>query len=99
MNDDEQVERRSDRRWNMFKETLGTFFGVSPYVVAVVIWGSSVNERLRVAEVRIDYNATARVAAEQRADAQRTELIGKLERIAAQIEILQQTVAATRTKQ
>lgn len=89
----EADERRAERRWNMFKETVGTFLGVSPYIVALVLWGSSVNERLRVAEIRIDHNQSAQARAEQTSATQRTELIQRLERIAAQIEVLQQTVA------
>jgi len=80
--------------WRMFKEILATFIGVSPYIVGLVLWGANVNERLRVGEVRMEHVEQAASHNEQLAREQRTELIGRLERIAAQIEVLQQSVAA-----
>ncbi len=91
MEEEKQPERNGG--WGMFKEILATFIGVSPYIVALVIWGASVNERLGVDKTRLDHLEQEFSRNEQLAREQRTELIGRLERIAIQIEVLQQTVA------
>ena len=83
-------------RTTMFKEMVATFFGVAPYVIAIVIWGSTVNERLRAVEVRADIAAAEQERAERVSREQRNELVTRLEKIAAQIETLQQSVARMR---
>lgn len=90
---EDNAERQNDyrngngnaRSW--FKEILGTFFGAAPYVLALLLWGSTVQERLRVTEIRLDH-------AEQAVREQRIELVQRLDRLSTQIETVQQLLAS-----
>jgi len=84
---------KSRSEWTMAKEIIGTFIGIAPFVIALVMWGSSINERIRVIEVKTDHlDAADHRNAELLRD-QRTEIIARMDRIGQQIEALQQTVA------
>jgi hypothetical protein len=85
------VKTRSE--WTMVKEIIGTFVGIAPFVVALVIWGSSINERIRVVEVRQDNMDTILRRHDVEAADQRRELLARMDRIGGQIEVLQQLVA------
>jgi hypothetical protein len=80
--------------WTMVKEIVGTFVGISPFVIALVIWGSSVNERIRVAETRIEHLEAMDRRHEVDAAEQRREILLRLDRVGVQIEALQQLVAS-----
>lgn len=84
---------KSKSEWTIVKEIIGTFVGVSPFIVGLVIWGSSVNERIRVVEVQIQHIEAADKRHEIEQREQRQELLARLDRLAGQIEILQQLVA------
>jgi len=77
----------------MLKEIMGTFVGISPFIVALVIWGSSINERIRVVEVRQDHTETILRRHDIEATEQRRELLARMDRLSGQIEVLQQLVA------
>ena len=77
----------------MIKEIIGTFVGISPFIVALVVWGSSINERIRVMEVRMDHVERTDKKHEQDSSEQRRELLARMDRIGGQIEVLQQLVA------
>ena len=77
----------------MVKEIIGTFVGISPFIVALVVWGSSINERIRVMEVRMDHVERTDKKHEQDSAEQRRELLTRMDRIGGQIEVLQQLVA------
>jgi hypothetical protein len=79
--------------WTMIKEIVGTFVGISPFIIALVIWGSSINERIRVVEVRTDHVEATSRRHELEATEQRRELLARMDRISSQIEVLQQLVA------
>jgi hypothetical protein len=84
---------KSRSEWTMVKEIIGTFVGICPFIVALVIWGSSINERIRVVEVRIDHADATDRKHEVEATEQRRELLARMDRIGGQIEVLQQLVA------
>lgn len=79
--------------WSMVKEIIGTFVGISPFIVALVVWGSSINERIRVVEVQVMHIEAVDRRHEAESAEQRRELLARLDRLAGQIEILQQLVA------
>lgn len=85
------IKTRSE--WSMIKEIIGTFVGISPFVVGLVVWGSSVNERMRVVEVRMEHVEASDRRHEKEATEQRRELLARMDRIGGQIEVLQQLVA------
>jgi len=85
------IKTRSE--WTMVKEIIGTFVGISPFIVALVVWGSSINERIRVMEVRMDHVERTDKKHEQDSAEQRRELLARMDRIGGQIEVLQQLVA------
>ena len=85
------IKTRSE--WTMVKEIIGTFVGISPFVIALVVWGSSINERIRVMEVRQDYAETVLRRHDIDATEQRRELLARMDRLSSQIEVLQQLVA------
>lgn len=80
--------------WTVWKEVAGTFVGVSPFVIALVVWGSSVNERQRVVETRIDHIEKQDQRRNEDSAEQRREILARLDRVSGQIEVLQQIVAA-----
>jgi len=84
---------KTKSEWTMVKEIVGTLVGVSPFVVALVIWGSSINERVRVVEIRADHLETITRKHDVEASDQRRELLARMDRIGGQIEVLQQLVA------
>jgi hypothetical protein len=87
-------DSKTRSEWTVAKEVIGTFIGVSPFVVALVIWGSSVNERIRVVETRVDHIEAMERRHQDDAAEQRREILTRLDRVGAQIEVLQQLVAA-----
>jgi len=90
-NDSNDSKTKSE--WTLVKEIIGTFVGVSPFIVAIVVWGASINERIRVVEVRQDHTETILSRHDIEAAEQRRELLARLDRIGGQIESLQQLVA------
>ena len=84
---------KTKSEWTMLKEIMGTFLGISPFIVALVIWGSSINERIRVVEVRQDHAETVLRRHDIDVTEQRRELLARMDRIGLQIEVLQQLVA------
>lgn len=80
-------------QWSVFKEVLGTFIGISPFVIALVMWGSSVQERIRVTEVKVEMIQQLDQKQREALSEQRREIIDKLERLVVKIEALQQTAA------
>jgi hypothetical protein len=80
-------------QWTMFKEIIGTFIGIMPFVVGIVIWGSNLQERTKVNEVDIAHLKEADKRHDEEQKTQRQEVIQKLDRIAIQIESLQMSVA------
>jgi hypothetical protein len=80
--------------WTVAKEVIGTFIGVSPFVVALVVWGAGVNERMKVVETRIDHIEAMERRQQEDAGEQRREILARLDRVGGQIEVLQQLVAA-----
>lgn len=97
MTDDSNNEEPKGKNWTMFKEIVGTFFGVAPYVLAVVVWGATVNERLRVTEIRLDHAESATTKADQTIREARIELFSRLDQLTGKIELLQQDVARIAT--
>jgi len=91
--EDQSNSTKTKSEWTLVKEIIGTFIGISPFIVALVIWGSSVNERIRVVEVRQDHMDTALRRHDIEASEQRRELLARMDRLSGQIEVLQQLVA------
>jgi hypothetical protein len=91
--EDVHNDTKTKSEWTLVKEIIGTFIGISPFIVGLVIWGSSVNERIRVAEVRLEHVESSDKRQENAAAEQRRELLARMDRIGQQIEILQQLVA------
>jgi hypothetical protein len=91
----ESADLKTKSEWTILKEVIGTFIGVSPFVVMLVIWGATLQERVRVAEIKVDHLEEADRKHDQQAREQRAELISRLDRIGSQIEVLQQLVART----
>jgi hypothetical protein len=95
MSEDEKDQNDRRRNGGWFREILGTFFGAAPYVLAIVLWGTTVQERLRVSEIRLDHAEAAQKANVDSMIAARIELLQRMDKFSAQIEVLQQTVAQT----
>ena len=91
---EESNTHKTKSEWTMVKEIVGTFVGISPFVVALVIWGSSINERVRVVEVRVDHVEIADRKHDSDAVEQRRELLARMDRLSIQIETLQQFIAS-----
>ena len=86
-------DEKTVAEWTLLKEIFGTFIGVAPFIIALLLWGSTMNERMRVVEVRIEHTDHVNQQQDQAAKEQRQELLSRLDRLSTQIEILQQTVA------
>jgi len=82
----ETLEKKTNSKWSVGKEVVGTFLGVLPFVIMLIIWGSNVERRLGVIE-SLD-QVKAEVLREQR-----TELLVKLDRLSQQVAELQTSVA------
>jgi len=82
----ETLEKKTNSKWSVGKEVVGTFLGVLPFVIMLIIWGSNVERRLGVIE------SLDQVKAEVLRD-QRTELLVKLDRLSQQVAELQTSVA------
>ena len=91
--EEQSNDTKTRSEWTMVKEIIGTFVGISPFIVALVVWGSSINERIRVMEVRQDHAETILRRHDIEAAEQRRELLARMDRIGGQIEVLQQLVA------
>ena len=91
--EDQSNDSKTKSEWTMLKEIIGTFVGISPFIIALVVWGSSINERIRVMEVRIEHVEKTDKKHEQDSSEQRRELLARMDRIGSQIEVLQQLVA------
>lgn len=89
----ENIATKTRSEWTMLKEIIGTFVGIAPFVVMLVIWGSSINERIRVVEVEVGHLGRADEKQEREAAEQRKEVLARMDKISGQIEVLQQTVA------
>lgn len=88
--DDRDTKGRS--QWTMMKEIVGTFVGVLPFLIVVVIAWYDLKERVRVAELNIEFQrmATTRVDGDLRE--QRSETLIKLDRLSAQLDAAQRTI-------
>lgn len=82
----DQVERRRDSGWTLWKEILGTAIAVitimTPICLAVIAWGAHIESNLAVASQRLTT-----------LEMQRTEISNKLDKINDTVELVARQVA------
>jgi hypothetical protein len=79
--------------WTLWREIYGTVIGIMPFVAALLVWGSSINERVRVAETEIQHLKETDIRHEQSLTVNRSEELAALNNITVQLTQLQQQVA------
>lgn len=87
-------ERRDGKQgWTLWKEIYGTLIGTMPFVVMLIVWGSSVQNRLAILEIEVQHSKQMADADRASARDERQAAGQKLDRIIDQIATLQQQVA------
>lgn len=79
-------DTKSTAQWTVWKEVVGTFVGVAPFIVGLVIWGATLEQRVRVIESRLELRA-------EQLREERLEVKARLERLSTQVEELRLLVA------
>jgi hypothetical protein len=86
-------ERETSRGWTMMRGVASALMAMAPFVLALLLWGSAVNEDRSVTKLEITVLKKADDRHEQALAEQRREVISRLDAIAQEVSTLSKQMA------